>query len=270
MLQRVQKIIANAGLCSRRKAEEFITEGRVKVNGSVISIGSSADPDKDDIVVDGRRIAKSKKLYLAFNKPGDCLTTLTDPKGRKTIMSYLRLGERVIPVGRLDFNTEGLLFLTNDGEFANRVMHPRYEVEKTYYVLLDRAFDTEDIKQVKEGIFLEELGITTSPAKLRFAGDNKRAIEITIHEGQNRVVRRMMQALGYVPMRLVRTKIGNVELGRILPGKYRELSYAEVQQFIRNAPKARPEPKESRPVRNFLLERTKKRIREVKLKGKTG
>jgi pseudouridine synthase len=231
MEERVQKIIANAGMCSRRKAEELIQEGRVKVNGKVITIGSKADADKDKIIADGKEVGRSRKVYLAFNKPGDCLTTLHDPAGRKTILNYVRLDERVIPVGRLDFKTEGLLFLTNDGDFANNVMHPRYEVEKTYIATLEKPFVVTHIERLKKGMEIE--GIKTSPAKVRFASPEKNIIEITIHEGRNRIVRRMMEELGYTVKRLVRIKIGNVELGNVQPGKFRKMGYSEVKQFMR-------------------------------------
>ena len=231
MLERVQKIIANAGMCSRRRAEELIQDGKVKVNGAVITIGSKADVRKDKIIVDGREIRRTEKIYLAFNKPGDCLTTLDDPRGRKTIFSYIKLPDRVIPVGRLDFKTEGLLLITNDGEFANKVMHPRYEVEKTYMVFLDKAFEVADIDKLKKGMGIE--GIKTSPAKVRYASLDKKVIEVTIHEGRNRIVRRMMEELGYTVMRLIRTKVGTVDIGNLQPGKFRKMSYQEVRQFVR-------------------------------------
>ena len=173
MKQRVQKIISNAGLMSRRKAEVLIGAGKVKVNGEVIGLGDQADPNKDKILVDGERLKLGKRLYVMLHKPGDCLTTLDDPKGRKTILAYLPFKTRLIPCGRLDFKTEGLLLLTNDGDWANKVMHPRYEVDKTYIIHLDKAFAAEDIKQVKKGVEIEELGITTRPAKIRFADPEK-------------------------------------------------------------------------------------------------
>jgi 23S rRNA pseudouridine2605 synthase len=231
MLQRVQKIISNAGFCSRRNAEQLIIEGKVKVNGKTITIGTSADPDKDKIAVEGKIISQKQKIYLAFNKPPDCITTLSDPQGRKTIFSYIREKERLIPVGRLDFKTEGLLLLTNDGDFANRIMHPSYETEKTYMVWLEKPFTPEAIIKVKEGVQLEET--KTRPAKFRFSDKEKNIIEITLHEGMNRVVRRMMEALGYNVKRLMRTKVGHVELGDLRPGQTRKLSHGEVMRFVK-------------------------------------
>ncbi|MFH1064571.1 MAG: pseudouridine synthase [Candidatus Woesearchaeota archaeon] len=244
MEHRLQKIIASAGICSRRTAEELVKQGKVKVNGKVVTIGSKADIFTDTIIVDGKKLSPPEKLYLAFNKPPDCLTTLHDPKGRKTILGYIKLKERVIPVGRLDFKTQGLIFLTNDGDFANKVMHPRYEVEKTYMVFLNKQFDQKDVAKIKEGMHLEDY--KTSPAKFRYGSPAKDVIEITIHEGQNRVVRNMMAALGYTVKRLIRVKIGTVDLGDIAQGKHRKMSYQEVQQFMKQT--AQPHIKEEAPI----------------------
>ncbi len=231
MEERVQKIIANAGYCSRRDAEELIIKGKVKVNGKAIKIGDKADSEKDEVTVDGKAITKTKKLYLAFNKPPDCLTTLDDPEGRKTILAYIKLPQRVIPIGRLDFKTEGLLLLTSDGEFANKVMHPRYEVRKTYNVYLDKEFLEKDAEQVRRGIKLEDF--TTNTAEVRHISPKKDVIEIIIHEGQNRVIRRMMEALGYRVRQLRRIKVGTIELGDLPLGKWRELTPQEVEQFMK-------------------------------------
>ncbi|HII71971.1 TPA: rRNA pseudouridine synthase [Candidatus Woesearchaeota archaeon] len=231
MLQRVQKIIANAGITSRRRAEELIAEGKVKVNGKVIGLGDKADPDRDNIIVDGKKLELGKKLYVMFHKPVDCLTTLDDPKGRKTIFSYLPFKTRLIPCGRLDYKTEGLLLLTNDGDWANKVMHPRYEVEKTYLVTLDKEFRHEDLEKVKKGVWIDEFGAETRPAKVRYASEDKKTIEITIHEGKNRIVRRMMKAMEYNVARLMRTRVGNLDLGELRRGTHRKLSNKEIMMF---------------------------------------
>ncbi len=229
--ERVQKIIANAGMMSRRKAEKAIVAGKVKVNGKVITIGDKADASKDKITVDGKKVELGRKVYLMLNKPVDCLTTLRDPKGRKTIFAYLPYMERVIPCGRLDYKTEGLLLLTNDGDFANKIMHPRYEVEKKYEVHLDRGFSDEDFGRLRKGVRIDELDVTTRPAKARALSEDGKVIEITIHEGKNRIVRRMMHALGYKVARLIRTKVGKLELGSLRPGKFRKLNNNEINMF---------------------------------------
>ncbi|MFC1723364.1 pseudouridine synthase [Nanoarchaeota archaeon] len=230
MAERVQKIISNAGMMSRRKAEDMIADGKVTVNGKVIGLGDQADRDKDVILVDGKKVELGKKLYIAFNKPGDCLTTLDDPRGRKTVFSYIPFKTRLIPCGRLDFKTEGLLLLTNDGDFANKIMHPRYEVKKTYVVWVDHDVSREHIDKLKEGVFLKEFEIRTRPAKVRY-GHDKKTLEITIHEGKNRIVRRMLNALGYEVKRLMRIKIGMVDLGNLYKAKYRNLSRKEIDSF---------------------------------------
>ncbi|MBI4739152.1 rRNA pseudouridine synthase [Candidatus Woesearchaeota archaeon] len=232
VLERVQKIIANAGLMSRRKAEQLIQEGRVKVNGQIITIGSKADVLRDRITVAGKLIELQKRLYYAFYKPGDCLTTLDDPRGRKTIFHYIKSKERLIPVGRLDFKTEGLLLLTNDGDFANRITHPRYETKKTYYALLDKAISKQHLEKIEKGVMLEDGA--TAPAKARIRDPGGKLVELIIHEGRNRIVVRMFNALGYSVQRLVRTRIGKLSLGDLQPGKMRELSYQEVQMLMEN------------------------------------
>ena len=230
-IERVQKIIANAGLTSRRKAEDLIAAGKVRVNNKVITLGDKADARVDKITVEGTKLKIAQKIYLMFHKPIDCLTTLSDPLGRKTIFDYIKFQERLIPCGRLDYKTEGLLLVTNDGDWANKIMHPRYEVEKTYLVKVDKEFSKEDMERVKTGIRLDDLDVTTAPAKIRYAGDDKRVIEVRIHEGMNRIVRRMMQELGYRVARLARVKIGKLELGELKMGKWRTLRRNEVEFF---------------------------------------
>jgi len=226
MLQRVQKIISNAGFCSRRKAEQLIEKGRVKVNGKTISIGDKANPD-DKITIDNRTLMKPKKVYLMLNKPKKYLTSLSDPSNKQTIMNLIRIKERVIPVGRLDFMTEGLLILTNDGDFANKIMHPRYEIEKTYVVTLKDPITNDQLEQIKKGIKLED-GIAKAKATI---GKDKKIVTIKIHMGKNRVIRRMMKALGHQIFRLQRVAIGKLKLGDLESGKHRFLSKKEINYF---------------------------------------
>lgn len=218
---RVQKLISNYGYCSRRKAEVLIEEGRVKVNGKTIKIGDQAT-EQDTITIDNQPIQKEQTRYLMFNKPIGCVTALED-KFQRTIMHYIKINERIFPIGRLDFNTSGLLILTNDGDFANLVMHPRYEVNKTYRVKIKGHISKEAIHQLEKGLMLEDG--KTSPAKVKLINDS--FFDITIHEGKNRIVRRMMEALGYEVSMLERVRIGKLELGNLKPGTFRDMTKQE-------------------------------------------
>ena len=225
-LQRVQKLLSNYGYCSRRKAEELIDKGCVAVNGKVISLGDKAS-GSDTITVNGKTLKKERKVYLMFNKPLKCVTALRDTQ-YKTIMSYIKVKERVFPVGRLDYYTSGLLILTNDGDFANKIMHPRYEIKKTYAVALDKPMKKEDIRELQRGVTLS-IG-KTSPAKVRVIEPD--LVEVTIHEGKNRIVRRMMRTLGYAVKYLHRTKIGGLTLGSLKEGQYRSLTDKEKKKIF--------------------------------------
>ena len=225
-MHRVQKLLSNYGYCSRRKAEELIEQGRVKVNGKAITIGDKASED-DKIYVDGKLVSKGRKVYLIFNKPVHCVTALNDSH-HKTIMHYIKVKERVFPIGRLDYNTSGLLLLTNDGDFANKVMHPRYEVKKTYLVEVNKPIDKHSITKIEKGVLLEDG--KTSPAKARKIEDN--VIEVTIHEGKNRIIRRIMEKLGYSIRFIERVKIGELGLGRLRQGEYKKLSKKEMEQLF--------------------------------------
>ena len=231
--ERLQKILARAGIASRRKAEEYITEGRVKVNGRVVTeLGSKADPLRDHIKVDGKLLRHPRApVYLALNKPRNCVTTVTDPEGRPTVMDHLRgVKERVFPVGRLDYNSEGLLLLTNDGDFASKVLAPARHVPKTYLVKANGPLTEQQQDAFREGIPLH--GRRTRPAELRLIKPARNPwYEVTITEGRQNQIRYMFKHFGRLVEKLRRTKIGFLSLGRLKPGEYRSLTPAEVTRF---------------------------------------
>lgn len=229
MLERVQKIISNAGYCSRRKAEELIEDGQVKVNNVKITIGDKADPKKDKISIKGRPLQFEKKHYLAFYKPKNVVTTNYDPRGRPTVQKFMQgLRERVYPVGRLDIDAEGLLLMTNDGDFANKVMHPRYEHTKTYRAELKTRVRKNDLEKFRGKIILTDGPVEIEHAKLI----NQFEIELTIHEGRHKIVKRIIKELGFYVKRLKRVKVGTVNLGTLKPGAYRNLTPKEIKSFV--------------------------------------
>ncbi len=218
MEHRVQKLLSNYGYCSRRNAEKLIEEGRVRVNNRKITIGDKAS-ETDKIFVDDKLVNKDKKIYLMFNKPVGCVTALTDPEYR-TVMDYIKVKQRIFPIGRLDYNTSGLLLLTNDGDFANKIMHPSNEITKTYLAGVDRKIIPEDIKDIEEGIFLEDG--KTSPAIVRQLDSTH--MEITIHEGKNRIIRRMLKELEFRVRFLKRVRIGQLNLANLNEGEFKRVS----------------------------------------------
>ncbi|MBD3310667.1 pseudouridine synthase [Candidatus Woesearchaeota archaeon] len=226
-LQRVQKLLSNYGLCSRRKAEELIGQGRVSVNGKVITIGDKASED-DEISVDNKVVEKEKNRYLMLNKPVGCVTAVKDLRYR-TVMHYIHVKERVFPVGRLDYNTSGILLLTNDGDFANKVMHPRHETAKTYEVQSYDEIPDKAVNKIEEGIMLEDG--KTFPAEVKRISGN--TVQITIYEGRNRIIRRMMAKLGVRTKTLERIRIGKLGLGDLQPGRYRELTEKDKENLFR-------------------------------------
>jgi pseudouridine synthase len=234
MSERLQKVLAHAGVASRRAAERLILEGRITVNGAVVTeLGTKVDPERDAIKVDGKRLAAvpAGRTYLALHKPRGVVTTLSDPEGRPTVKDYLRgIKARVYPVGRLDFASEGLLLLTDDGMLARDLMHPSRGVEKTYLVKVKGQPEPEVLTRLSRGIPLD--GKRTGPARTRVVrrGDNA-WIEITIGEGRNRQVRRMFQAVGHPVQRLRRLAYGGVSLGRLPVGHLRALTEAEVAEL---------------------------------------
>ena len=229
MTQRIQKILSARGLCSRRSAEELILEGRVTCNGAVAKLGDTADPELDEIKVDGKLLpAASGYVYIMLNKPRGYVTTLSDEKGRPNAAQLIDCGTRVYPVGRLDMDSEGLLLFTNDGEFANRLMHPKHEVNKTYRVLV-AGYSEEKLEKLKQPIELDGYRIRTPGIKLLRTREKGQAqLLVTIHEGRNRQVRRMCDAAGMKVLRLQRISVGSVKLGNLELGKWRHLTQEEL------------------------------------------
>ena len=234
MEERLQKVMAHSGLASRRRCEEWILQGRVKVNGQTCRVlGTKVDPQRDLIVVDGKAIAgQEAKVYFLFHKPKDVITTVHDEQDRPTIMRYLRsIPQRVYPVGRLDGDSEGLLLLTNDGELAHRLMHPSYAVSKIYRVWVNGPVAASTVQQLAAGVALDD-GMTT-PARVDIRRNQAHAIlDITLREGRNRQVRRMCDAVGHDVQRLVRITFGPLRLGKLAVGKHRPLDPHELQALF--------------------------------------
>ncbi len=234
---RLQKIISQSGMCSRRKAEEMIAQGRVKVNGRTAGLGDGASA-KDIITVDGERIffsEKREKYYIMLNKPRGYVTTMSDELDRRCVTELLSgFPERVYPIGRLDRNSEGLLLFTNDGRFANDIMHPSRHISKTYRVTIRSSVSDEQLVSLAEGVEID--GKKTLPATVNVLAQEKdrTVIQIVIREGRNRQIRKMCEALGLEVARLKRTAIGPVRLGMLKPGTYRELTSEELRA-LRNA-----------------------------------
>ena len=232
-MERLQKILARAGLASRREAERWILDGRVTVNGTVVrKLGTQADAVKDAIKVDGKRVKPAPApAYYALHKPPGIIATMHDPEKRPDLRQVtVRLGEkqRLFPVGRLDFNSSGLLLLTNDGALAQRLTHPRFGVKKVYRVKISECPDEQDLAAIRRGIRLED-GMT-APARIKVVEKLKKNawVEIEIHEGRNRQVRRMFEALGYFVEKLIRIRVGPVSLGTLALGELRPLSPVEI------------------------------------------
>ena len=233
MSQRVQKILSNSGFCSRREAERLIGLGKVKVNGKVITLGDKADPKKDSIDVMGRLVRSDKKIYIILNKPRGYISTLKDPQNRKTIVDLIDIKERIFPIGRLDLNTEGLILLTNDGDFANLVMHPRFNIQKTYIVRITEPIEKKHVEALRTGVDL--IYGKTRPAKAKVLNKERTLVQITIHEGKNRILRRMFNELGYFVKELKRIRVGFLEQKGLKRGKWRYLNEKEVSRLRKMA-----------------------------------
>lgn len=235
-LIRLQKMLSDCGVASRRKSEDLIRLGKVKVNGKIAQIGDKVDPFNDKVYVQGKRVtasAKPKYRYIMLNKPRGYITSVSDDRGRKTVMELLKdVSERVYPVGRLDKESEGLLLLTNDGEFANTITHPRKHINKVYRVSVRPNIDDTQVKKLSEGVVID--GKKTLPAQIRIVKreQDKSVLEIVIREGRNRQIRRMCEAVGLDVTRLKRTQEGTVKLGKLKLGDHRDLTEDEVKRLL--------------------------------------
>lgn len=253
MEERLQKIISKAGLSSRRGAERLIREGLVKVNGRTVeTLGAKADPEKDRIEVDGKLLEEAeKKAYYLFNKPAGILTTLKDPRERPTVAPFLeRLGQRVFPVGRLDQDVEGLLILTNDGDLAARLMHPRHHVPKTYRVKVKGVPDAAALARLTEGeLMLGDRPAAPAEVEMIKTGDDRAWIKLTLIEGRRRQVKRMCAQIGHPVLKLKRIAYGPLSLGRMRTGEIRRLDRREVRALFEACGLNPPKEKAPRPKR---------------------
>lgn len=234
MEERLQKFMASCGVASRRKCEEIILAGKVKVNGTLVrELGVKVDPSKDKVEYEGKVINKEEnKVYIMLNKPEGYITSVKDEKGRKTILDIVKVKERIYPVGRLDYDSSGLLILTNDGDMYNKIIHPRVEITKKYIVVVEGEFKERELKKFRSGVDIG--GYITAPAEIKVLKfeDNKTTIEVGIHEGKNRQIRRMCSALNHNVLALKRVAVGNIKLGKLRRGEYRSLTKEELN-YIR-------------------------------------
>lgn len=236
MEERLQKFIANSGFCSRRKAEEYITNGFVKVNGNTVrELGTKINPDKDEVMVKNQRMEKvNKKIYVLLNKPIGYVTTTKEQFGRDMVTDLINIKEKLLPVGRLDMYTSGALILTNDGEFIFKVTHPKYEIEKTYNVTIRGEITEDEIEKLRNGIQIDDY--VSGKAKVKILKIDKEKgisrIEITIHEGKNREVRKMFSALDKKVLALHRSKIEDISVKNLKLGEWRYLSASEVKSLM--------------------------------------
>jgi 23S rRNA pseudouridine2605 synthase len=243
---RLQKILANSGIDSRRNCEELILEGAVRVNRKVVEeLPAFADPDQDIITVHGRRIESAAKVYFLLNKPRGVICTNKDPQGRKKAIDLVPGSQRVVCVGRLDADTTGAIILTNDSELVNRLTHPKYKIAKTYEVVLKGRLDSKAIEKIQKGVWLSEG--KTEPAKIRFIkrGPEENVLEVTITQGMNRQVRRIFSRFGLKVKRLKRTQIGSLTLKGIGPGNFKPLTRKQIIYLTRPLGKPAPAPKKS-------------------------
>ena len=240
MRERLQKIIARAGIASRRKAEELIARGDVTVNGKVIThLGEKADGTVDDIRVAGKLIATEvNTVYVMLNKPAGCVTSVSDPHKRPVVIDYVKdIPERLFPVGRLDYDSEGLLILTNDGDFAHHIQHPRFEVPKTYRVKVKGAYTPQVEDAFSEGVPLDDGQFRPSEFSIEKKNAGSFWFVLTIHDGRNRIIRRAFESLGLTVARLVRIAVGDIRIAGLPEGEYRYLTEKEVKKLLRGQKK---------------------------------
>ena len=234
-MERLQKVIANSGYTSRRNAEKLITDGRVSVNGEIVTeLGTKVDVN-DVILIDGVEINKEeKKVYYLLNKPRGYISSVTDDKGRKTIVELIDTDLRIYPVGRLDYNTTGIILLTNDGEFANHLMHPRNNIKKTYLAKIEGILSKDDIIQLKKGIVIDGRRVDTSNFKVKKKDleKNNSLVEITIIEGRNHIVKNIFSSLKHDVIKLTRTAYAFLNVDNLKSGEYRELTLKEVKKLF--------------------------------------
>ena len=232
---RLQKYLAEAGIASRRKCEEYIEQGRVKVNNQIATLGMKVNPDIAEVFFDGKKIENKEKLvYILLNKPIGYVTTAKDQFSRDSVLDLVKVKQRIVPVGRLDMYTSGALLLSNDGDFVYRITHPKHEIDKTYTVTVKGIVTDEEVEQLRNGVEIEDY--TTKPAKVKILKTDEEKqisrLEIVIHEGKNRQVRRMCEAVGRKVLALHRTKIGNISVKDIPLGKWRFLRKEEIKKLI--------------------------------------
>ncbi len=241
MKTRLNKYLADRGVCSRRKADDLISSGKVVVNGAVAELGLKVD-DSDEVVVDGSKLVvqKPKEVYLAFHKPVGLITSV-DPNAHDNVIEYINYPERIFPIGRLDVASCGLLLLTNDGRLSERITHPRYDHDKEYVVTVDRPIADKDLETMRRGLVI--LGSMTKPALVSRVSED--TFNITLTEGRNRQIRRMCEELGYDVRKLIRIRVMNIHLGNLIVGQHRELTNTEVAQLkkaLQMDSQAKPEP----------------------------
>ncbi|HBC30415.1 MAG TPA: pseudouridine synthase [Clostridiales bacterium] len=233
--ERLQKYIARCGIASRRKAEEIILQGNVKVNGIIVKeLGSKINPEKDVVTVHDKKIhEKEEHIYIKLYKPEGYITTVKDQFNRKTVLDLINISERIYPIGRLDYDTSGLLLLTDDGDLANKLMHPKYRIFKTYEVEIKGSISEASINMLRNGVLID--GYKTAPAKVKLINQSQMntSVQISIHEGKNRQVRKMFKKIGHRVIKLKRISFGNINLGGLSEGQWKYLTDDEVKYLKR-------------------------------------